>query len=491
MRSIVSFTGFLWSYHLLFWQEAMGLNLVTFGFILLSVAYLKNRPLKLKPIHYYLLALTLANATAVVWLNTLFSNTLFVLLALATCGSFQLKHASVLEGFTNGILNLFNPRQGVIPGLALPVHTPKSKGALYLRLSIIPLIIFIMYIMLFSAGNSIFNAWGEQFFSSIGHLFKNWSAEYAFFILLGIIITRWALRSNWIQSIRLKAYNPLQRKTGSRKTFRNMGLKHEYLTAFILLILLNVLFLVVNIIDIRWVWFQFYVPAEFSLKGFVHEGVGWLIFTLLVSMSLILFYFRGNLNFYQDNYRVKALTYFWIFQNVILAFSVVLRTLYYTGFHGLAPGRIGVLLFLSIVLFGLGSLAWKIRYRYNSAFVLRVNTLFVAGILGISALLPWNRIILEHNLTHGNINEIDVDYYLDLDPQVYPLVYENLDRIAEQIKGHQKNKVTWINFKTIEEFKESLEWRTGNYLEKRNKRSLASWTYADQQAVRALKSRLN
>ncbi|MGB0175709.1 MAG: DUF4153 domain-containing protein [Owenweeksia sp.] len=491
MKPILSFLAFLCGFHILFWHEALGLNLVIFGALIITIGYLKERPLPLRPVHLYLLTLTLANAIAVLWLNTLFSNTLFALLTLTTYGSFQLKEASVLEGFSNGVLNIFNYQQGLIPGLASALPAPRTKGALYLRLSLVPLLIFIFYLILFSAGNSIFNAWGEQFFGSVRRLFKDWSVAYTLFLVLGVILARWALRSRWGNYIRIKAYNELKRKTRLPGVFRNMGLKHEYLTAFILLVLLNLLFLAVNIIDIRWVWFQFYVPAEFSLKDFVHEGVGWLIFTLLLSMGLILFYFRGNLNFYKDNYRLKILAYLWIFQNTILAISVVIRTFYYIGFHGLAPGRIGVLLFLTMVLLGLASLAWKIRNNYNNTYVLKVNTLFVIGVLGIAALLPWNHIILNHNLAHGNINEIDVDHYLELDPQVYPLVYENLQLIGEQIRGHQKNERTWISYTSLEEFRKALDWRAENYIALRSDRSLASWSYADQKAVKALTARID
>ena len=486
MKTILSFAALLWAYHLLFWQEALGINLVLFGTALIAIAYFKNRPLRLRPVHIFLMGLTLANAISVLWINTLFSNTLFALLSLATFTSLHLKHDSVFEAFLNGVFNIFNPRQGVIPGLAGMLPTPKTRGALYLRLSAVPLIILTFYMVLFSAGNSIFNAWTEEFFSGFRRLFSNWTFEYTLFILLGVLITRWVWRTHWVRLLRVKAYNEWERKTGTPKPFVLMGLKHEYLTAFMVLALLNLLFLAVNIIDIRWVWFRFYVPAEFSLKDFVHEGVGWLIFSLLVSMGLILFYFRGNLNLYRDNHKLKTLAYFWIFQNAILAVSVVIRTFYYIGFHGLAPGRIGVLIFLTMVLLGLSSLAWKIGHNYNNAYVVRVNTLFVIGVLGVSSLLPWNHIILRHNLAHGNVNEIDVDYYLDLDPQVYPLVYENLDIIEAQIKGHQRNARTWINYSSLEDFREALRWRSEAYLRQRSKRSLASWTYADQKAVMAL-----
>ncbi len=485
MRSILLFLTLLWGYHILFWHELMGLNLFVFGLAVIAIGFFKNRPFKLLPVHWFLLVLSLANGVAVLWVNTSFSMVLFVLLSITTYGSFQLSTNAALEAFANSLFNIFNPRQGLIPGLAGSIATPKIKGVLYLRLSIIPLLIFFIYILLFSAGNSIFHSWSGRFMERFMGFFEGLSLEYFFFILLGIIIVRWVMRTGWAKFISLVPNNNLQRKVRVRY-FKNMALKHEYLSAFILLVLLNLLFLAVNVIDIRWVWFQFYVPADFSLKEFVHDGVFWLICTLLISMGLILHYFRGNLNFYKDNNRLKTLAYFWIFQNAILTFSVVLRTLYYVDFHGLASGRIGLLLFLGMVLFGLFTLAWKIKRRYNTSFVLRVNTLFVIGLLGISALFPWNHIMVRYNLSHGNVNEIDVDYYLQLDPQVFPVVYENLDLIGNQIEGHQKNEVTWISYASIEAFEKQLELKSRDYLHHRSEKGWASWSRADQKAVTAL-----
>jgi hypothetical protein len=304
---------------------------------------------------------------------------------------------------------------------------------------------------------------------------------------------RWVIRKKWSARFKLVPENSLTRKSRKKeqKHFHLLDLKYEYLMVFTLFSLLNILYLVINYIDVKWVWFQFDVSQVESLKELVHEGVGWLIVTLLVSIFIISYYFRGNLNFYPNNKSLKLLAYGWIIQNGVLAFSVVLRTLYYVQYHGLASKRIGVFLFLAIVLFGLGSLFYKIQKKRNFSFLMRVNSAFILSSLVIASLLPWNIITVQFNLNHEVTNQIDVDNYLDLDPQIYPILYKNLDKIENQIVNHQRNSVRWIRYQSLEDFELELERRTKSYLNKKNKVGWASWSYADQQAITALNNLRN
>jgi len=82
--------------------------------------------------------------------------------------------------------------------------------------------------------------------------------------------------------------------------FKTMGLLNEYRTAVFLFVILNLLLLIVNSIDIYWVWFNFEWNGQY-LKQFVHEGTYLLIFSILLSLILTLYFFRGNLNFLKKN----------------------------------------------------------------------------------------------------------------------------------------------------------------------------------------------
>ena len=51
-------------------------------------------------------------------------------------------------------------------------------------------------------------------------------------------------------------------------------------------------------------------------------------------MLVLLFFFRGNLNFYKKNKWLRYGAYAWIFQNMVLVVSVLLRAKYYFVYYG-------------------------------------------------------------------------------------------------------------------------------------------------------------
>src|SRR5690606_12977260 len=106
----------------------------------------------------------------------------------------------------------------------------------------------------------------------------------------------------------------------------------EYRSAVLLFFGLNGLLAFLNFMDIYWVWFNFKWEGQF-LKDFVHQGTYMLILSIVISIGLVIYYFRRNLNFFQRNRRLKYLTYLWLGQNALLAVSVFIRNGYYISYY--------------------------------------------------------------------------------------------------------------------------------------------------------------
>jgi len=256
--------------------------------------------------------------------------------------------------------------------------------------------------------------------------------------------------------------------------------------AIMVFISLNLLLLVVNVIDIKWFWFGFEVPKQFSLKEFLHEGVAYLIISILMASAVVFIFFRNNLNFYPKAKSLRILARIWLIQNGILVISVCLRTVYYIDFHGLAYGRIVVISTLLVVSCGLFLLYRKVGLHHHSAFVFRRVSAFSMLLLAILSTMDWDQKISAYNLNNGRISEIDVDNYLRMHPRTYPLIYENLDIVEEQIKAHQSNTTRWIKYVSIEDFKETLDLNAQNFIEEREDLGFWSWNYADGKALEKL-----
>jgi hypothetical protein len=486
MRVLAVFSGLFIAFHILFWQEGAGINLALFLGLSGSAFFLIRGKKGIK-INWFLLLSAIIASVAMVLLHTTLALAVFVLTATAFLSSLHQAGQSVIETFLNGFLNFFNPNSGIIPGFSLPEGgLRKKRGLLYVRIAGFPLLILLLYVLLFSAGNSIFSSYTGGILEQMTSWFTHFSFPHVMFIILGVLLCRWILRTEWVESLNLNPKSSLLREKRLPHKGHKMALKYEYYRAVALFAAINALFAFVNFIDVKWVWFQFNITNSFDLKAFVHEGTGYLIFTLLLSIGLILYFFRQNLNFYPKSVWLKRLAYLWIAQNAVLAISVIIRTAYYIDFHGLASKRIALLVFISMVIFGLASLVYKIAYKRNFASLLRLNGSFIMAILVVCACVPWNITVAKHNLNHHNPHEIDVDNYLKLGPAVYPLLYANLDVIDGQIKAHKTNEVTWIRTQSIESFKQSLDQRSTNFLEREAKESLWSWNLAESRAQQAL-----
>jgi hypothetical protein len=187
------------------------------------------------------------------------------------------------------------------------------------------------------------------------------------------------------------------------------------------------LLLCINCIDIVYVWFGFeYSPAT-NLSAYVHEGAGLLIFSILLAMLLLLFYFRGNLNFYKKNQWLRYGTYAWLLQNAVLVFSVLLRDYYYIAHFGLAYKRMGVLVFLLLVLAGLVTVFIKIQQLKTTYYLLRVNAWFAFTILVAASCLHWDEMIAQYNLSRKATIPLDVKFLLTLSDKTLPLIEKNKD----------------------------------------------------------------
>lgn len=483
MRRNLLWLAFILIYHFLFWQESPGLNLVVFT--LLGLSYQKIQSGQKRVSYRELIyALPLAfSAVAVLWINTHWSIFVLMLSFVVYSGYLSNRQSSALENFFSGLISLVSLRQPVLPQPLIKPENRALRGVLSMRIVLAPLLLFAIFYFLFTAGNPVFRKINADIFGNLFSFLEDVSYTYFFFIVGGILIARWIFMKIRKTPLKLPVTSFLQRRAG-KQVFPGLSkaLQREYHTAILTFALLNALLLSVNILDIKWVWFDFYVPEGFSLKEFVHDGVGWLILSLLISAGLVFYFFRANLNFYRSNKALRLLGHFWIAQNLVLTASVFIRTFHYIGFHGIASGRIALLIFLTMVAFSLTVLLFKVQQKRNAAFAIRWVSAFTLVLWGATALVNWDKVIAGVNLHHSQQNQIDVNNYLNLDPQVYPYVYAHLDKVEEQIHQHDGNAVRWISYEDISEFRTQLDRRASQYLEERQQLGVPSWSWADHRA---------
>ncbi|MET4074888.1 DUF4173 domain-containing protein [Hymenobacter sp. UYCo722] len=204
------------------------------------------------------------------------------------------------------------------------------------------------------------------------------------------------------------------------KTTKALDLRKEYLVAVAVFGLVNALLLVVNAIDVRWLWFGFEPGPGFDLAQFVHEGTYVLIFSILLAMGIVLWFFRRNLNFYAPGLRVLRWgATVWVLQNAVLAVSVGLRNYYYILNSGVAYKRIGVCFFLLLVFFGLATVLGKIWQQRSAYSLVRLNSLALYAVLLLLAAGNWEVWMTEYNL-QPRFRSVDIGFLLDMPDRTLP-----------------------------------------------------------------------
>ena len=208
------------------------------------------------------------------------------------------------------------------------------------------------------------------------------------------------------------------------RSFRSLDLRKEYYVALAVFGLLNALLLIVNGIDISGLWFGFVPAPGFDLTQFVHEGTYVLIASILLAASIMLWFFRRNLNFYAPGLRwLRAGATLWLAQNAVLAISVGLRNYYYIYYTGLAYKRIGVCFFLLLTLFGLGTVLLKIWQRRSAFSLFRLNAWAAYAVLLMLAAGNWESWIVRYNL-QARFPSLDIGFLLAMPDRVLPVLLE-------------------------------------------------------------------
>jgi len=501
-------------FHYLFWKQGYGVNVLIYTAFVLTYSLFFDSRGKPWSVGIILISAMLLCSLAIVWHSSAFTIVMYYITFVLFMGWLQEKELQALFYVASGsIISFYRLPGQFIKNLPLKQDERNKLGRIYklLKLSIIPLVVLMIFYLIYINANPVFeNISGlvlEKIANWLARIFNAISIERLLFILFGLVISGWIIfktdlrflsenesskLSNLIRK-RVKQFFPSQDYIQNlkentpvfyRKKFAlSLRLKNEYISAVVLLSLVNALLLIVNIIDINWVWFGFKYSESFNLKQFVHEGTYLLIISILLSMGIMLYFFRKNLNFYRKSKLIKIMAYVWIFQNLILAISVAIRNLHYITYWGLAYKRIGVIVFLIAVVYGLVSLFIKIRHTKTAFYLLKKNTMAVYLILIIASLFNWDAIIAKHNLNHSLRNHMETSYLLSLSDKVLPMIHQKKDVLQQD-----KSLNTYADYSPYS-YEEYYKLRVELFLAKYEAEGWQSWNYEEWRAYNYLKNK--
>lgn len=360
----------------------------------------------------------------------------------------------------------------------------------------VPMVVILLFVSLYSYASPFF----EHYLGAVGQKINNgwmwfndhFNWQWFWLFVLGILISAFILVP--YQSRHLQQFsNNIQENLKRRKrkfyaSFGLLGLKKEYRSAIFLLVVLNVLILFFNVLDIYHVWINFEWNGQY-LKQFVHEGTWLLVASIFVSIALVLYYFRGNLNYYPARRTFRILTYAWIAQNAFLALSVGARNWYYLQHFSLAYKRVAVVFFLGLVLFGLYTVYIKVRDKKTRYYLFRANLMAIFLVLVVSATINWDAFITRYNFAKHETGYLHFDYLLKMEPSAIPYMDYDKETLLE-MEAQRDNRYPIVkSYMSAELFYERLQEKKERFIERYAEKSWKELNWAEARTMVYLESK--
>ncbi|MEM9835461.1 MAG: DUF4153 domain-containing protein [Bacteroidota bacterium] len=467
-------------YAFLFVHFELGLNVLLYDAIFILVAGRLRPDVSGKAPFIWTSAALLFSAISVVIVNTWLSILAHGLTFIILVGYLQWRELRFI--WFAFLLGLHGHLAGPFRWIRQSIRATHATGysgrywSRRLKQFFVPLLLMVPFVLLYGLASVQLGDFLDQISLLLVDLFSlDHLGPYLLLSVWGIIKITAALFPR-VRSLRLldfeRTFTDQLVRSRQNKTDRQhatLALKTEYQQATIAFGVLNALLLLVNLLDFRFVW----LPAESlsaqELSHFVHLGTYNLIISIFLAMGIVLYYFRGNLNFFPRNHLLKQLTNAWLIQNAVLAFSVAIRNHHYIRAYGLAYGRIMVLFCLMLIFFGLYTLGKKINHRLSTSYLFQSNGLAAWLALLLFASVNWGGVITRYNLATQHLEEVDWHY---LSSGIGP---QNTFLLAK----HQEYAPFLAKY---------YSWKRKNRPEKYVPQDWRSWNYADYRNLQSLKN---
>jgi hypothetical protein len=449
-------------YSYLFYQETLGLNLSIFTLVLILFALLKDGSLRKNKNWIVVATLSLITSFSVAYYGNSLSIIAVIGSLIVLAGMSLSEKSSVLVALIHGAYSLLVSGIDDLSQLKERFSNEKAPNTKRVLLIGIPIAVAFLFFGMYRVSNPIFEALTDK-------INLDWISIYwIFFTLVGFW---WIYGFFHIKNIsELKHFDEPETLSITKKGHeewslwgKTLTLIDELFSAKVLFILLNLLILIVNLGDMNFLLFNKELPENVTFASFLHQGVGTLIFTILISIAIVLFYFRGAMNFLENNKLVKALAYIWLIQNVFLLVSVGAKNAMYIDLYGLTYKRIGVYVYTLLTFIGLISTILKIYLVKKNLFLFRMNGWSFYLVLVFASLFNWDQLIVDNNKSLKD--EIDIHYLLSLSDATIPSLIEVEQNISSDYQRKCYHKLLKRKIKVFKSNQAEKTWKSWTYLD--------------------------
>ncbi|URC13018.1 DUF4173 domain-containing protein [Flavobacterium sp. B183] len=383
---------------LLFYHESMGVNLAIFGLLLIGLICYFFQDKFTDRSHLILVVTSVLSCMAFAWYGDFPSFLALSMSVLFLHFRLQDPELKILQIFPLVFLNAFATLGRVFMfSQWLPerqIHNNFAK-----KLVAYVIIPFIFLVVFFTA-----YSFGSEHFSS---LLTDYTLDLDIFevLLIGTVgfYISFSFWNYWVPEVCYEKNKLLDNEFDNvidiknQQTFSFLDLDFERKSGEITLILLNFMLLV---FIITYNYEQFFEVVETSkLSSATHERVNAVIFSIIMAVGVILFYFKGGFNFDKKAARLKKLAKVWIVLNGVLIVSTIIKNSEYVAFFGLTYKRLGVYAFLILAVIGLIFTFFKITRQKTNAYLFNQMVWCFYGTILLCSFVNWGNLITNYNVS--------------------------------------------------------------------------------------------
>jgi hypothetical protein len=271
---------------------------------------------------------------------------------------------------------------------------------------IIPLILSLVFIVLFAAANPLIEQWGCHFMNRLSSM--DFPAPDRFMLWLLTACWVWALLRMMLGRCR-SGENTLDDSFSLQKTLTRevkcLMLPSGYWNfsaakvVMRCLILFNIIFLIQNLLDVEYLWGGAGLPAGMSYAAYAHRGAYPLIATALLAGCFVLICFAGNTDAKEWRWP-RILVAVWLGQNVFLVMSAILRLVKYVNIYSLSELRVAAAIWMVLVAAGLLLILFRLLLHKSNKWLINANLVVLLAVMLGSCYVDICGFIANYNVRH-------------------------------------------------------------------------------------------
>ncbi len=422
-------------FSLLFYQQNTGGNFLLFSIITITLLAFNNYKSFFKSDILLKSVAFLISGVAIFLYNSPLTIITNILVFFTLVGSFYEQKSSIYINWINGMYTtLVAAFTLYFEKLHTETNNIKKKKTNYfywIKTIGIPAIIVFIFMNLYKTGNPKFDA----LLSQINFSFINFQC--LVFTSLGYYLFYNITHPVSIEpatTLDIDTKNELEK--ASLKTTNIKKIKSEIHLGVVLLVALNILIVLFLVTDVLYIS-EIHQMSAPQLSQQVHTGINALIISNVFAIVIILYFFRGNINFSKKNTLLKKLTFIWIFLNLLMICITAIKNIEYINSFGLTYKRIGVLFFLLFTAIGLITTYIKVIKIKNLWFLFRKNLQIAFIVLVISSTLNWDKIVTFYNINYAE--QLDLNYLINLSENNTFLLKDYVEK--NKFTGKQAEKI--------------------------------------------------